>query len=157
MKSFARLLIAGAALAALGGAPALAQHVNLNPTYGVVNLTTGFTPDPWVGAVQSGGTINAQSINQSCAGFIADAPDVRLNYTSGTLPLIISVASSADTTLVVNGPDGSWYCNDDGPNGTNPSLRFNNPTSGQYDIWIGTYGNSSFQPAQLNVSELTSQ
>ncbi|MBS0384846.1 MAG: peptidase S1 [Proteobacteria bacterium] len=155
--SIVRMLAAAAMITALTAGAANAQHFNLNPTYGTVALRTGFEPDPWVGAVQSGGSIDARTINQSCTGFIADAPDARLQYPAGSLPLIISVASNADTTLVVNGPDGSWYCNDDGGNNMNPSLRFEHPASGQYDIWIGTYGNSALQNAQLNISELTSQ
>jgi hypothetical protein len=153
--SFARALIAAACFAA---APAAAQDYNADPNFGTLNLASGFTPDPQVVAVRSGGEINAATISQSCQGFISNAPDVRLNYTAGSLPLIISVAADADTTLVVNGPDGSWYCDDDGgENGLNPMVRFNAPASGQYDIWIGTYGNASLQPAQLNISELTSR
>jgi hypothetical protein len=157
--SFTKMLAAGLALAALtAGSVAVAQNYSLNPTYGTVNLNAGFSPDPQVVNLQSGGSVNAQSLSPSCAGFIADAPDVRLNYQSGSFPLIISVASAADTTLVVNGPDGSWYCDDDGGNsGMNPSLRFGTPPSGQYDIWVGTYGNASLQPAQLHISELYTQ
>ncbi|MBI3437207.1 MAG: peptidase S1 [Proteobacteria bacterium] len=151
------MLAVAAVIATLGAAPASAQHVNLQPTYGTITLRTGFEPDPTVVAVQSGGNINANTINSSCAGFIADAPDVRLQFTAGSLPLIISVASQSDTTLIVNGPDGRWYCDDDGGQNMNPSLRFDHAASGQYDIWIGTYGASSLQNAQLNVSELTSQ
>ena len=136
----------------------MAQNVDLDPTYGTTDLATGFQPDPFVVQVQSGGSIDAQSINPGCKGFIASAPDVRVNFTAGALPLIISVASDADTTLVVNGPDGAWYCDDDGGQyGRNPALRFGHPQSGRYDIWIGTSGSSSLQAAQLNVSELMSQ
>jgi hypothetical protein len=154
------MFAAGAALAAVAVAGvAAAQNYNLNPAYGTVNLTAGFTPDPYVVNVLSGGRNDAaQTVSSSCRGFVADAPDVRLNYSAGSYPLIISVNSGSDTTLVVNGPDGSWYCDDDGGNqGLNPSLRFNNPQSGQYDIWIGTYGNASNQAAQLNISELYTQ
>jgi hypothetical protein len=158
MTSIARILAAGAALIAVAGSTAVAQNYSLNPTYGTVALNGGFTPDPYVVNLQSGGNINAANISSSCRGFIADAPDVRLQWRSGSLPLIISVASGADTTLVVNAPDGSWYCDDDGGvNGLNPAIRFNAPQSGQYDIWVGTYGNASLQPAQLNISELYSQ
>jgi hypothetical protein len=149
------LLVAAACFAA---APAAGQDYNADPNFGTLNLASGFTPDPQVVAVRSGGQINAATISRSCQGFISNVPDVRLNYTAGALPLIISVAADADTTLVVNGPDGSWYCDDDGGvNGMNPMVRFNAPGSGQYDIWIGTYGNASLQPARLNISELTSQ
>lgn len=158
MTPIARILAAGAMLAVAVTGSAVAQNYRLNPTYGTVNLTGGFTPDPYVVAVQSGGNINAQNLSSSCRGYIANAPDVRLNFRPGSLPLIISVASSADTTLVINGPNGSWYCDDDGgANGLNPAIRFNNPQAGQYDIWIGTYGNSSLQNAALNISELYTQ
>jgi len=143
---------------ALTTTAAVAQDVDEDPNFGTVELASGFTPDPQVVAVRSGGSINAQSISPSCQGFISNAPDVRLNYDAGSLPLILSVASSADTTLVVNAPDGRWYCDDDaGVNGLNPMVRFNSPQSGRYEIWIGTYANSSLQPANLHISELTSQ
>lgn len=158
MSPFVRLLAATAAIAAVFAGAASAQDFSQNPTYGVANLNSGFTPDPYVVNVQSGGSINATHLGGSCAGFVANAPDVRLNFTAGSLPLIISANSSADTTLVVNGPDGRWYCDDDSGNaGMNPMVRFNGPASGQYDIWIGTYGNASLQPAQLHISELYTQ
>jgi len=147
--------LAACALAAL---PAAAQDFNAQPTYGTINLNAGFTPDPQVISLQSGGQINAERLSSSCRGFIANAPDVRLNYSAGSLPLILSVNANADTTLVVNAPDGSWYCDDDGgERGLNPSLRWNRPMSGRYEIWVGTYGNASLQPADLHVSELYSQ
>ena len=59
---------------------------------------------------------------------------------------------------MVNAPDGSWYCDDDGGvNGMNPSIRFNRPASGRYEIWVGTYGSATTQPAQLHISEVGSQ
>ena len=146
-----------------GSNPASGPDFHLNPNYTTLALHTGFTPDPRVIELQSGGTVNAAVLGAhnptgNCVGMIAGAPDVRLNYTAGNrYPLIISVASQWDTTLVVNGPDGKWYCNDDGPNGRNPSLRFERPASGQYDIWVGTYGGQELHPAQLNISEVTSR
>jgi hypothetical protein len=157
--SFTRRCAVAAALALAVVAPAAAQNFDADPNYGTVELHTGFTPDPHVVAVRSGGEINAQTVSGSCQGFISDAPDVRLVFEAGSsLPLIISVAAAADTTLVVNAPDGRWYCDDDsGTTGLNPMVRFNNPQSGRYEIWVGTYGNASLQPAQLNISELYSQ
>jgi len=153
-------MLGAAAVAALAVLPASAQNVNAQPNYGSITLRTGFTPDPQVIAVQSGGDINAEAaVSPDCRGFISNAPDVRLHFTGGSsLPLIISVASRADTTLVVNAPDGRWYCDDDtGVNGLNPMVRFNRPLTGRYEIWVGTYGNSSLQPASLHISELYSQ
>ena len=138
--------------------PASAQNVDADPNYGTVELRGGFTPDPQVVAVRSGGNVNAESIASRCRGFISDAPDVRLVFAPGSLPLIISVAAGADTTLVINAPDGQWYCDDDGgERGLNPAIRFDRPLSGRYEIWVGTYGNASLQPAELHISELHSQ
>jgi hypothetical protein len=39
----------------------------------------------------------------------------------------------------------------------NPAITFANPTSGQYDIWVGTYAEGDLQPSTLNVSELYAQ
>jgi len=152
-------LISSALIAlSLAASPASAQEINGRPNYGTVNLRAGFPDDPNVTNVSSGGNINAERLGNACRGFISAAPDVRLVYSSGSLPLIISANSRADTTLVVNAPDGSWYCDDDGGvNGLNPSIRFDRPQSGRYEIWVGTYGSSSLQPAQLHISELGSQ
>jgi hypothetical protein len=156
MSPIARIFAAGAALAAIATAGvAAAQDFNADPNYGTLSLTAGFTPDPQVVNLQAGGNLNAASISSNCRGTITNAPDVRLNYTAGSFPLIFSVSSNADTTLVVNGPDGSWYCDDDGGvNGFNPALRFGSPQSGRYEIWVGTYAAGSTQPAQLVISEL---
>jgi hypothetical protein len=152
-------LLASVLLAAsLAAQPASAQNVNGQPNYGTVNLRAGFTPDPNVRAVVSGGNINATRLGGACRGFISSSPDVRLVYSNGSFPLIISVASSADTTLVVNAPDGRWYCDDDGGvNGLNPSLRFDNPPSGRYEIWVGSYSSGQNANARLHISEVGSQ
>ncbi|MGP1275193.1 MAG: peptidase [Caulobacterales bacterium] len=131
---------------------------SLNPTYETVNLRGGFTPDPYRVRLQSGGPLSASdTASSNCRGYISEAPDVRLNFQPGSLPLIISVASSADTTLVINGPDGGWYCDDDSGVGTNPSIQWDRPMAGQYDIWVGTYGSTSLREAVLVISELYSE
>jgi len=35
-----------------------------------------------------------------------------------------------------------------------PEGKLSKPQSGQYDIWVGTYNNSSVEPAILNFSEV---
>ena len=152
-----RIKLAAICLAALS-APAAAQNFDGNPNYGTVTLKSGFTPDPQVTSLRAGGNLDAANLSSSCRGFITDAPDLRLHYEAGNYPLIISVASESDTTLVVNGPDGSWYCDDDGGvNGLNPSVRFNDPSNGRYEIWVGTYRSGQTQPARLHISEVSSQ
>lgn len=154
-----RTLLLGAAMTAgLLAGPATAQSTSADPNYGAVALEAGFDGDPRVTALQAGGDLDASTLGNGCSGYITDAPDLRLNYTAGELPLIVSVASSADTTLVVNGPDGRWTCDDDGGRaGSNPSVRFERPQSGRYEIWVGTYESGRTQSARLHISEVSSQ
>ncbi len=146
------------AIGGLASIPANAQDISAAPTYETVRLNSGFTPDPYVVYLRSGGSIPAGDLSSSCRGYIANAPDVRLHYstTSGILPLILSVDSGADTTLVVNAPDGRWYCDDDTGEGLNPLMRFDSPLSGRYEIWVGTYGSEDLHEATLSISELDS-
>lgn len=152
MRKF--LLVAAAAMT-LSTAASAQPDFSRNPSFGTITLSAGFANDPRIINVTAGGQLNAATLGDGCVGSVANSPDVRLNYTAGSLPLIISVGADADTTLVVNGPDGQWYCNDD-TNGVNPVVRFDNPGSGQYDIYIGHYGQGRRIPAQLYISEVTS-
>lgn len=156
-ETFTSLLCASAMAVALV-APANAQDVNASPTYDTVRLNPGFTPDPYIVQLDSGGSISANGISESCAGYIANAPDVRLRYGSGSgaLPLIIGVQSDYDTTLVINAPDGRWYCDDDRGAGLDPLVRFHEPLAGAYEIWVGTWGDTDVHPAQLVITELSS-
>ncbi|HSG57583.1 MAG TPA: hypothetical protein VLA45_19185, partial [Paracoccaceae bacterium] len=127
------------------------------PTYAKVELTSGFTPDPQFFSVTSGGSIAASGIGDPCRGFIASAPDVRLHYSSGSLPLIISTRSTGDTTLAVYAPDGRWYCDDDsGEAGLNAMVRFNSPMSGRYAIWVGSYSSGAYLNSEVSISEVRS-
>jgi len=155
MKPIARFFTAAAAIALLPHT-ANAQDTGASPTYETVNLEAGFPNDPYSVTLSSGGSIDASNISDDCAGFIANAPDVRLVYKAGSLPLYLSAASDADTTLVVNAPDGQWFCDDDGNGGLDPLVWFDTPQSGQYDIWVGTYADSNVHSATLNISELAS-
>ncbi len=133
-----------------------AQDFTEPPSFGSVTLQAGFSPDPHSRTLTAGGSIRAETRFSSCRGSIAYAPDYSVYYTAGSLPLIFSVDSDRDTTLVINGPDTNWYCDDDGAStGLNPMVRFNNPRSGRYDVWVGTYSEGAGVPATLFVSELS--
>ncbi len=143
-----------AAMAAmLASASAAAQDTSATAAYGSVRLNSGFTPDPHSISLTAGGSIDASRIGSPCQGSIANAPDYEVTYSAGSLPLYIYVNAGSDTTLVVNGPDGQWYCDDDSNGGVNPQVTFNSPRSGTYDIWVGTYGGGT-AAATLHISEL---
>lgn len=148
----------GVGLLAFPGAVSLAQDYNATPLYGTLNLDAGFTPDPQRVDVQAGGSTNARTLNlgSGCVGYIAvSQPDVRVRYEAGSFnTLSFHVTSDVDTTLIINGPHGQWYCNDDFDGSVNPRVLFSPPRSGQYDIWVGTYREGRVHSAQLEVSEV---
>ena len=157
-----RKLALVAAAAAVVSTAALAQtvpNIGLEPTFGAVQLTAGFLPDPHVVDVVAGGPIDAAAagLAEGCNGFIAEAPDFRLDYaTAPNIPLHIFVTAEVDTTLVINQPDGTWVCNDD-TNGLNPVVSFATPLAGVYDIYIGTFGEPTNPAGVLSISEVVTQ
>lgn len=148
-----KALILSLAILPLTVGMAAAQSLSAPATYGSRSLTSGFAPDPHTVNLTAGGSIQASSVASGCSGMIANAPDFELNYTAGSLPLIFRTASGADTTLVINGPNGSWYCDDDSGGGLNAEVRFGSPASGVYDVWVGSFS-GGMEPATLQISEL---
>lgn len=142
--TFTRILAASAAALAFTGIAA-AQDYTQPPNFGTYELSSGFMPDPAELEIIAGGNIDAAGIG--CTGMITNAPDARLNWSGGELT--IGARSEYDTTLVINAPDGEWYCVDD-VNGLDPAIRFN--ASGQYDIWVGTFWEEPV-PAVLYATE----
>jgi hypothetical protein len=126
------------------------QDPDLKATYGSVDLKAGFEPDPYTKKLVAGGPI--QTKLGGVAAWVAKAPDFKLNYTAGKYVLTIRAESTADTTLLINLPDGTWVADDDSGGNQNPLLKFNNPQSGRYDIWVGTF-NKDNANATLIITE----
>lgn len=125
------------------------------PRYGSVSLASGFLPDPYQVNVTAGGTVHTVTELPGCnAGFIDVGQSFQLNFTATSdWRLTFSVVSDADTTLVIYDPRGTWHCVDD-TDGLNPSVTINSVASGEYNIWVGTYGgNGDFPEAVLSISE----
>jgi hypothetical protein len=149
------IAVMAAATALTIPAMAAAQDTSLRSNYGEITLNAGFTPDPHVVNVTAGGNLEASRVSSNCRGSVSNAPDYQVTYRAGSLPLIFRARSSSDTTLVINGADGRWYCDDDSGGNRNPQVIFDNPSSGVYDVWVGTYSGGTAS-AQLEVSELRS-
>ncbi|MBX9707166.1 MAG: peptidase S1 [Caulobacteraceae bacterium] len=141
-----------AALLTLAASPVLAQNAGLTANAGEIRLNAGFTPDPYTVSVVAGGSINGGALPGACTGMISDAPDFEVSYSAGSFPLVFRTLSSEDTTLIINGPDGSWYCDDDSYGDGDAEVRFNRPSSGVYDIWVGTFGGGTAS-ATLVITE----
>src|SRR5215217_3086723 len=115
-----RSILAAAAALFFAAPGAHAQDITAPARYGSVTLSSGFTPDPYRVELTAGGSIDASALGSPCRGSVAREPDFEVTYTAGSLPLYFYVNASADTTLVVNGPDSQWYCDDDSNGGVNP-------------------------------------
>jgi hypothetical protein len=120
-----------------------------------IALTPGFLPDPQVMAGMAGGPAAASSLGAQCRGMIPQAPQQRVLLQSPTGFLRVWVHSNADTTLVVRGPNGQVFCNDD-TFGLNPSVDLRGAPPGAYDVFVGTYSAGTPTPYTIGFSELTS-
>jgi hypothetical protein len=158
VKAFAAASVAVLAISPM----AQAQDYGMDPTYADFSLETGFEDDPQTVELTAGGTERFDD-EAGCAGYVAEAPDVRITYTAGEFfPLSFFVSTpedgnAADTILLINTPGGEWVCNDDyDPEiaGVNPGIIFEAPESGQYDIWVGSYQEDLYPDAVLYITEL---
>jgi hypothetical protein len=133
--------------------------VNLASNFGSTTLAAGFTPDPHSVDVISGGPIDTSYLGGECRGFATRASDYDVTYQAGQAQLLrfYFVADEAvDTTLIINAPDGSWACNDDATLTIDPQVDFESPTSGRYDIWVGSFDSGAEAAGTLFVTELES-
>jgi hypothetical protein len=115
-------------------------------------LSAGFDYDPLQRRFRGGGPNNAARLPGACTANVGTAPDFRVTCAAGGAPLIFRSVSTVDTTLVINGPDGRWYCDEDSFGDLDAEVRFNRPQSGAYDIWIGVVGRNEAD-AMLVVTE----
>lgn len=144
------LLLAAVSLMIAG--PAMAQTAHMTANFGEIQLDAGFNPDPYRVQLTAGGSVNGANLPGSCVGYISEAPDFEVTYDAGSLPLVFRTLSSQDTTLIINGPDGRWYCDDDSYGDLDAEVRFNRPQSGVYDIWVGVVGGGTAS-ASLLITE----
>lgn len=151
---------AAAAQAAAAAAPAAPAAGDMNSNFGTITLAPGFTPDPHVEGGTAGAgsdSRDASTLDPNCGGTIDLTPDHILVMTGASSNLRIMANSNIDTTIVVQKPDGSYACNDDG-DGLNPVAVITGAAAGNYRIWLGTYvqGEEGDKSYKLGVSELTS-
>mgnify|MGYP006273621735 CR=1 FL=1 len=140
--------------AASGAAQALAPDYTLPAVYGDVTLAAQERPDRYEARIVVAGSLEVSETVSGCAGWVARAPDLQLRYVpSDPMALTIAANSSQDLTLLVNDPSGRWLCDDDGGQGVNPLVRLEAPSTGVYDIWVGTYHQSREALADLIIFE----
>jgi len=125
-----------------------------NPNYGEANLSAGFTPDPFSIGITSGGDVDVSYLGGGCSGFASVSADLRVNFGGGGAALLrfYFIGSNGDPTMVINDPYGNYYCVDDSFGTVNPTIDFNNPAGGTYDIWIGSYASGTNISGTLYVT-----
>lgn len=119
-------------------------------TFGFVTLEAGFLPDPYTINITSGGARDAAQ--EGCVGFIADRHDFLLDWSGRSGRIRIFFNSGGDTTLLVIGPNGERFCNDD-TNGLNPMVEIRNPAQGSYRIWVGSFSPGEYLGGTLSITE----
>lgn len=111
------------------------------------DLATGITMTR-----QAGGPTNLSgcSLISGAVGRINATPHLILNYDNQSQTRTLQVrmndgnsGQTCDTTLLIRDPNGQWWFNDDFSGaGWNAGIRISSAVSGQYAIFIGTYGNA---------------
>ncbi|GGG96259.1 hypothetical protein GCM10007420_09850 [Glycocaulis albus] len=134
--------------------------VSGQPHHGAHRLRAGFSPNPFAMGVEAGGPVRADQaladhtvIEGYCYGYITREPTMRLTWTGNGEPLFISAGSDADTLLLVNGPDGGWWCNDDGAGDLNPGVTVDDGPDGVYDIYAATFSPEETATATVYISQ----
>ncbi|MFC4725985.1 hypothetical protein AB6B38_11425 [Glycocaulis abyssi] len=135
--------------------------VSGTPHDGSYRLEAGFSPNPFAMGVRVGGPVSAQLALASghtvvegfCYGHMTREPTMRLTWTGNGEPLYISAASDVDTLLLVNAPDGGWWCDDDSAGGVDPGLVIDDASSGVYDIYVATFSSDETSTATVYISE----
>ena len=128
------------------------------PLFGTVDLTANFSPDPHVVEIVAGGPDAAETLASGCVGYLnAARPDYGVVYSgAGPYSLSLFAEGEQDSTLIVEDPNGRWYCNDDysSSSGHNPGIVLDDPVDGYYRIWVGTYAATNpNQSVSLMVTE----
>ena len=158
LAAAAAVAVAAAALSTPEALPAAGVAAAEPAAYGTLDLSAGFSPDPYAVPVRAGGAFDASALGPyECAGYIdAERPDVRVHYAAGGYVLRFFVAADVDTTLAVRTPGGDWLCSDDESlaGGSAPGIVVRHPEDGAYAVWVGTWSASDAGAgARLEITE----
>jgi len=121
----------------------------LPPQNGSVTFQPGVSSDPDTVDMAIEGSIDASYLGNGCSGTVTAAPQIQVNFVgpsqSGLLRFYFD--GSGDPTLIVRTAAGTWLCNDDSYNGSDPTVEITDPATlqgnSQYLIWVGSYAGQS--------------
>lgn len=96
-------------------------------------------------------------LGDGCTGYASSAPDFSITYTSGEtfslLRFYFVATGGIDAIMVVNDPSIDYLCDDDSYETSNPTLDYEDPATGRYDVWIGTYTQGGAVSGTLYITE----
>lgn len=138
-----KLLAAAFALIATAGiAAACPAYQNTGVQQGYTTGQDLWSPNHY--SVTAGGSQSLRNCGWNHSGHVISRPDFefRIDGLENYHRLQFRVNGSCDTVLLVNDASGNWHFNDDGGSNFDPLLNVTNPSSGVYDVWVGTYGST---------------
>lgn len=147
-------LAAGLAMGAVAALPTLAQQANFGsftlsgeaPTASVSGFTNGISALSNIVGRDRNGII--------CAGFADTNPDHTMVLQQDLASLTLQVNSGGnDTSLLVQGPDGTVRCGEDSDR-RNPDALIQDQdwSAGTYRVWVGSHNQGQRYSYSLNVS-----
>ena len=130
---------------------------SLTPTdpMGQLALGTGFMPDPQIRSLNVVGSIDVSAVANryggTCRGYVMPNPNHIMSLTTAFSYLRVHVKSTQDTTLLIQDPNGGFWCNDDA-DGYNPIIE--GPWQpGLWRIWVGSYSSGNSATYSIEFTE----
>ena len=91
--------------------------------------------------------------SQPCVGYAERDPDHILNLSTAMSNISIEVDSNGgDTTLMIEAPDQTIYCSDDG-NDSDAVITGKNWPAGEYRVWVGAFDAGQNYDYTLEISQ----
>lgn len=117
-----------------------------------VRLGAGFTPDPWVVEGTVEGRVEASTLSEGCAGYVATSPTLVFEADTAITELrVIARGEGGGVTLLAQGPDGVFRCAAGDDEGATLDGLF---AAGAHKIWLGTSAAGQRVRYRVGFSEL---
>lgn len=143
-------------MAVLSATPVFAQAANFSS----LTLSLGFPPSTGIVTGFTGGGYSLSAIanrdryNRHCIGFGDPSPDHIIVLEKDFPRLKIQVNSGGhDTTLLIQGSDGSIRCGDDTGSNKDASVEDTNWKAGTYRVWVGVFNPGVERRYTLSIEE----
>ncbi|MBC8505409.1 MAG: hypothetical protein ISR58_08965 [Anaerolineales bacterium] len=126
------------------------------PINGTHSLWSGFTPELFQIGLSFGGyeDVSDYFSSSECAGFTTSEPTFNLDWNGNSDGISFFFIGPWDTSMVLQSPDGDWFCNDDySQNSPHPFIHLDYPSTGTYNIWIGAPSANIYENGSLMITE----